>query len=63
MLKYEATSLADIADMFDAQAEQAKKAAGRSFGRTMIVEEARANTWTEAARILRSTTLIVPPVD
>lgn len=56
-MKYEATSLDDIANMFDAQAEQARKTAERSVGRTRTQEEARANTWSEAARILRSTIL------
>ena len=55
---YIATSLEDIAQLYDQSAEQARRGAERA--KTNIVRatlEAEARTWEDAARILRNTTL------
>lgn len=55
--KYEATSLDDIATLFDHYAECAKRNNFSKAKRAIAAAQRESDTWTKAAAILRATTL------
>ena len=60
--RYEATSLAEIADEFDARAKHSRQIADspRALVKEQVAHAAASDAWAEASRILRATTLTPP---